>query len=124
MSEFRELQREVNANAHAKGFYTHPEPEGTRIALMHSELSELLETYRDATDNMPSPKIGSYHGATYAGDDGTFRVGFTCAEEELADVVIRAMDFAEEQGLDLWGAIKAKHAYNTGRPHMHGGKKF
>ena len=116
MSEFQELQREVNANAHEKGFYHNPEPEGTRIALMHSELSELLETFRDGTCDMPSPKIGG-------SGRGHYGPGFTCAEEELADVVIRAMDFAEENGFDLWGAIKAKHAYNTGRPFMHG-KQF
>jgi len=116
-SDFQVLQAEVNRNAHDKGFYENPEPVGTRIALIHSELSELLESYRDGTCNIPSPKIGR-------SDLGHYGEGFDNASEELADVVIRAMDFAEEQGIDLWGAIKAKHAYNTGRPYKHGGKKF
>lgn len=42
---------------------------------------------------------------------------------ELADVVIRSFDLAEEEGLDLVGMIFQKLAYNATRPHKHG-KKF
>lgn len=43
---------------------------------------------------------------------------------EIADIVIRAFDFAEEAGIDLAHVIEEKLAYNATRPHKHGGKKF
>ena len=39
---------------------------------------------------------------------------------ELADLVIRAFDFAGKHGIDLEAAIARKHAYNTTRPRKHG----
>jgi len=78
---------------------------GEKIALMHSELSEALETLRKG--NPESMKIP----------------GFSHLEEELADCVIRIMDFAGYHGLDLAEAIIAKFEHNACRPHKHG-KKF
>ena len=100
------------SNSHAHGFWPKDyEPtathnvgrnDGEAIALKHSELSELLEAVRDG--NPPSEKIP----------------GFTLAEEELADLLIRTMDYAHGRGFRLAEAVLAKHAYNLGRPHKHG----
>lgn len=46
----------------------------------------------------------------------------TCAEEELADIIIRAMDTAKRLGVNIGRAIAVKHAFNATRPHRHGGK--
>lgn len=49
---------------------------------------------------------------------------FTELEAELADVVLRTMNYAESKGLRLAEAMVAKSAYNANRPFKHGGKKF
>lgn len=81
---------------------TMPRQESELIALEHSELSELLEAVRHG--NPPSTKIP----------------GFSLAEEELADVVIRCLDHAHAFAYRLAEAIIAKMAYNAGRDHKHG----
>jgi len=88
------------------GWWDKERNDGEIIALMHSELSEALEALRHG--NPPSEHIPQFSGV----------------EEEMADVVIRVMDFCEARGYDLAGAIEAKITFNANRPHMHGGKLF
>ncbi len=80
--------------------------DGEAIALMHSELSEMLEAQRKM-QGQQSEKIPE----------------FTHEEEEAADLLIRLMDFCAGKGLRLAEAVVAKAAYNKGRPYKHG-KKF
>lgn len=101
-----DAQTRAHENARAKGWHDSPREDGTMIALMHSELSEALEALRKG--NPESRKIP----------------GYSHVEEEMADVVIRIMDFAGLHGLDLGGAIEAKMAMNEGRSYRHGGKEF
>lgn len=96
----------VHHNAVNKGFWEGQRNDAEQIALMHSELSECLEAMRD-DPNAPSEKIPA----------------FSKVEEELADAVIRIMDYCGGRDLDLLGAILAKMEYNEGRPHKHG-KRF
>ena len=44
----------------------------------------------------------------------------SCAEEELADIVIRVLDVSRRLGIDIMRAIAVKHTYNVTRPFRHG----
>ncbi len=102
IDSFNALAYNANANAHAKGFYDMPHEFGTRVALIHSELSEALEGFRQGNP-------ASEHIPTYS-----------AIEEELADVIIRIMDLSAEKGYRVAGAVIAKMAFNTTRPYRHG----
>lgn len=97
------------ANAKEKGFYDRPVDFGTRIALMHEELSEALAEYRN---NKPYTLV--YTNADSAKPEGI--------PIELADCAIRIFDAAGYYKIDLQAAILRKMAYNATRPYRHGNK--
>ncbi len=69
---------------------------GTKLALVHSEVSEGLEGHRKdlMDDHLPHRKM---------------------LEVELADAIIRIFDLSGGLGFDLGGAIAEKLAYNAQR---------
>ena len=79
---------------------------GAKLALVHSEVSEMLEEVRKPTTEMSKncPLIQS-------------------AAEEAADVVIRVMDLCAKMGLPLGDAIVQKVRFNSTRDFRHG-KRF
>ena len=100
--EWNKIAKKVYKNAVNHGFWKEVPNDGERMALIHAEISEALEALRD--DNPTSNKIMEY----------------SSVEEELADAVIRIMDYAFGKDLDIAGAIKAKIEYNESREFMHG----
>ena len=103
---WNETAKEAHATAIEKGWWDTDRSYGECIALMHSELSEALEGARN--NNPPDKHVPK----------------FKSTEVELADEVIRIMDFGQAKGLRIAEAILAKMAYNKTRPYKHGGKAF
>lgn len=105
IESFDAMARTAHKNAVDKGFWDKDVNDGEKIALIHSELSEALEGLRHG--NPPDEHLPE----------------FRSAEVELADAVIRIMDFAAGRGFRVAEAVVAKHLYNMGRPPKHG-KEF
>ena len=111
MKTLRTRQDEIHENAVLHGWWEGWKecsesalPE--KILLVHAELSEAVEEYRDG-------KLDTRIGA------GGKPEGFWI---EMADAVIRILDMAGAFGIDLEHLIEMKHQYNKTRPHRHGGK--
>lgn len=99
IAAFEAVTDEVHQIAVEHGWHDSPVPLPVQLALIHSEVSECLEADRK-----------------HEGDE---RVA-----EELADVVIRAMDTAAAHKLDLAGALFAKMGNNRNREFRHGNRKY
>lgn len=128
------LRNEAHRIASEKGFSAEQHP-AVDIALMHSELSEALEVLRTdlgtGTDwtktmyaypgmmNRLTNKAVIQHIAT--GED--IRGKPEGVPAELADTIIRILDFCGKHKIDIEAAVHEKMAYNESRPHKHG-KQF
>jgi hypothetical protein len=102
-----EWATKINKIAHEHGWYDDgPRNFGELLALMHSELSEALEEWRDN-------KGGFY---IENGKPEGYIV-------EMIDCAIRILDTVKEMGFNVEEVMSAKVAYNEGRPYKHGGKR-
>ena len=120
-----ELAKEIHEINVKNGFYEDEKNIGEMIALIHSEVSEALESDRN-NKFTPNNCLLNYEYSENSSDEnftayfiGNIKDTF---EDELADIMIRVMDLATFKGIDLEGHIKAKMRYNSLRPYKHGKK--
>ena len=128
---FNELAWEIHENAMAHGWWEENRTFPEIVALCHSELSEALEEYRNGRPMVycvnPDCEILRSRGT---GEDVCcnvcgFRDGKAKPEgitTEMADCIIRILDWAGAEGIDMDAVIRAKMGYNKTRPYKHGGK--
>lgn len=101
---------------------TKPWSFGEKVALIHSELSEMFEAWRkNVKESDKDIRVIDPKHRTPDDPVGSRRI--TAIEEEMADTLIRLFDLCGKLDIDAGRVILAKMEYNKGRPHMHGGRQ-
>lgn len=115
----RHMADEVEEVNRANGWYDDDRTFGDDIALLHSEVSEAMEAFRDHGYN----DVTAIRCRDHVAHNGSTHV---CKPEgvgsELADVLIRLLDTASRRGVDLMAEYERKIRFNRTRGYRHGGK--
>lgn len=107
-----ELQLEIGAWGHRKGWDFDAKATPEKLLMMHTEITEAVEEYRKG--HVPRH---IYHTEDADGNQKPEGIPI-----ELADLVIRVMHYCDNFNINLQEAIEMKMKYNELRPHRHGGK--
>ncbi len=103
LDEWDNIIHQINV---ANGWFASDRTMGDDIALLHSEVSEAFEAFRNG--NMNSNGTDGYDSSAFG--------------SELADIFIRLLDTAHRYNIDLPLEIRDKLIYNSMRGYRHGGK--
>lgn len=123
LAEMTDAVREVNE---ANGWHDDSLTFGDEIALLHSEVSEMLEEFR----KHGTKRYVQIDGEAVGLNDDEVLIHYgegvkpLGVPSEAADVLIRLLDTCGRHGIDLEAEFHAKLAYNRTRGHRHGGKRL
>jgi NTP pyrophosphatase (non-canonical NTP hydrolase) len=145
-----ELRDEFYENARAHGFHDVRRSVGDGLMLITTEASEAFEAFREGASPAEvwyeekiaahrkngEPIVGidgkqvtvavkslEFYPKNDAGEDDLEHPRKPCGvPSEIADIIIRCLDFSGEHGIDIERAVREKAAYNKTRPFKHGNK--
>ncbi len=113
MKTIKQWAEEVHANAVGHGWWQtasfmplNAEQRLAKHMLIVSEIAEATEEVRKGNPSVWFAESGKPEGEAI----------------ELADAIIRILDYAQFNGIDIEEAIRIKHEYNKSRPFRHGNK--
>lgn len=115
-----ELSKEIHDNACAHGWWDEPRNLLEIAALCHSEISEAVEEYRAGR---PMAYVNKFDGKTVYYESNMESWGGRKPEGiavEMADCLIRILDWFGHEGLDADAIVREKMEYNKSRPYKHG----
>ena len=104
--ELNKWAEEIHANSVKHGWWEADRPFAEVAMLVTCEVAEAVEEAR-AGRPMHYIEDGKPEGIAV----------------EMADALIRILDWFGKEGLDVEAIVREKHDYNKGRPYKHG-KKF
>jgi len=140
MRDLNELAQEIHDNAVAHGWWdkeshevevngcgigVSTEPSDRNpfevLALIHSEVSEVLEDLRKGFDPADLHfEVKGEQGLSRKYVPGAKPCG---VPSEMADIIIRVLDACAAWGIDIEQAMALKMDYNINRPYRHGDKR-
>jgi NTP pyrophosphatase (non-canonical NTP hydrolase) len=112
---FTDMQDEIREVNQANGWYEASRPFEADVSLLHSEVSEMFEAFRQWGLDDATHQFAIRDGESIPKPEG---VG-----SEAADVLIRLLDTCDRYGIDLRQEYNRKLAHNRTRGHRHGGKR-
>jgi NTP pyrophosphatase (non-canonical NTP hydrolase) len=119
-STIEDLATDIRENCIAKGWRnadgSYDGSFGDAMALLHSEVSEAFEAWREHGTDDTTSYAQSLVCGTPPKPEG---VG-----SEFADILIRLIDDCDIYGIDLAAEVERKLEYNRTRLYRHGGKKL
>lgn len=136
-TNLNKLAESIHAANKAKGFWDEPRTNIECLALAAGECHEAIEadrkgryfaeTKEDNGDLLNSKITNSLKISLENNSDEYFALGFNhqvkdTMEDEIADAIIRLLDFCGARGIDIDWHIKNKLRYNATREHKHGKK--
>lgn len=109
-----ELAKKIHQIAIEHGWWENERNFGESLALVHSEVSEVLEDWRHGRSmDTIQWEVGPHSGKPKP-------AGIPI---EMADIIIRVLDLCAFYNIDIETAITEKIAYNRERPYRHGNLK-
>lgn len=117
-----ELARDIAKWALEKGFWEHPLA-GSGAATPDYILARLALLKKCEKNALFTSEVAEHLEALRKPELPSTLKGFSAEEEELADILIRVLDYAGHYRMRIGEAVCAKMAKNEKRPYKHG-KQF